>query len=341
MKHPSTILILVLAATLAGCGKPHGEAKSNPVPAAPVEVRVAVAKAESAALVEPVVGTVRPKLQATVSPKISGRILELAVVPGQKVTAGQLVAKLEAGELEASRNRASAALDQANRELDRQRGLMASKATAQALLDQAEAAQRMAAASLKEIETTLAEATVKAPFAGTVTRKLADTGDLGVPGKGIVVIEDPTRLRFEVPVPESLAGALALGQTIPVAIDVLEARINGTVGEIEPSADSASRTFLVRLDLPPTPGLRAGLFGRALLPRGQASSLLAPAAAVVRRGQMEVAFGVDSGKATLHLVRTAAALDGRRVILSGLADGTQVILDPPASLREGDPVAVK
>jgi len=336
-------MLAVVVAGLTGCGGHHepkaGKAATDAAPA--VAVSVAVARVEPSVLVEPVVGTVRPKLQATVSPKISGRILELAVVPGQRVAAGQLVARLEAGELEASRNRAVAALDQANRELERQRQLMQSKATAQALVDQAEAAQRMAAASLKEIESTLAQATVSAPFAGTVTRKLADTGDLGLPGRGIVMIEDPGHLRFEAPVPESLAGSLAVGQKIPVVVDAIAARLDGTVAEIEPSADSTSRTFVVRLDLPETKGLRAGLFGRAHLPRGEAPRLLVPATAVVRRGQMELVFGIESGRATLHLVRTAPAADGRRIILSGLADAQQVVLDPPVSLREGDAVVVK
>ena len=340
----TTTLLAVVAAGLTGCGGQQdaaGKAAPEAAPAVPVPVSVAVAHVEPSVLVEPVVGTVRPKLQATVSPKISGRILELAVVPGQRVEAGQLVARLEAGELEASRNRALAALEQANRELERQRQLLQSRATAQALVDQADAAQRMAAASLKEIESTLAQATVRAPFSGTVTRKLADTGDLGLPGRGLVLIEDPGHLRFEAPVPESLAGSLAVGQKIPVLVDAIAARLEGTVAELEPSADSASRTFVVRLDLPDTKGLRAGLFGRAHLPRGEAPRLLVPAAAVVRRGQMELVFGLSDGRATLHLVRTVPAADGRRILLSGLADAQQVVVDPPATLREGDAVVVK
>ena len=337
MKLLSLGSLLAVSVVLAGCGG-HPAAEKKAVAREPVAVDTAVAREETLTATESVVGTVRPKLEATLSAKIAGRILELAVVPGQKVKAGQLVAVLEAGELEAARNRAAAALEQANRELERQRQLLAASATSRALFDQAEAAQRMAAAGLAEITTTLENARVTAPFAGTISRKLADTGDLAVPGKGIVQLEDPTNLRLETAVPESLAGKLALGQPIPVTLDAVGKQLAATVGELSPSADTASRTFFVKLDLPATEGLRPGLFGRAAFPRGERVALLMPSAALKRMGQMESVFTNENGIARLRLVRTVPAAAGNLEVLSGLENGAVLVLNPPATLVDGTPL---
>lgn len=323
---------------MSACGhKDNASAWAEAPPAVPV--KSAPATLEPIPLNEVVVGTVRPKLEATVSAKIAGRILEVLVVPGQEVKAGDRLAILEAGELEAARNRAQAALDQASRELERQKQLIAANATARSAFDAAEASQQMAAASLAEIQTTLAHAIVTAPFAGTISRKLADTGDLAVPGRSIVQLEDPKFLRLETPVPESLAGKLKLGQPILVILDALDGeKIEATIGEMAPSADSASRTFMVRLDLPDVRGLRAGLFGRAHFPLGSVEAVLAPAAALRRMGQMETVFQITDGKAKLRLVRTVAAGADKIRILSGIEAGAMLVVDPPATLADGHPV---
>jgi RND family efflux transporter MFP subunit len=306
-----------------------------------VRVKSAVATVEAIPLEEAVVGTVRPKLEATVSAKIAGRILEVLVVPGQRVRAGERLAVLEAGELAASRNRAQAALEQAKRELDRQKQLLAANATARSAYDAAEAAERMAAASLVEIQTTLEHAVVTAPFAGTISRKLADTGDLAVPGRGIVQLEDPTILRLETPVPESLAGKLKLDDPIPVTLGALgEARVQGRIGEMAPSADAATRTFMVRIDLPTMDGLRAGLFGRAHFPLGTVEAVLVPAGVVRRVGQMETVLQIVDGRARMRLVRTVAAGSDKVRVLSGLEAGAVLVLQPPATLADGHPVTI-
>lgn len=334
MKHYLTLMIV--AGGLVACG---GEGKkAGPIALASVPVEQTEAAAVQVPVLETVVGTVRPKLEATVSAKISGRILELLVVPGQRVAAGERLAVLEAGELEAARNRAAAALDQAGRELERQRQLLASNATSRAMFEQAEAAQKMAAASLAEITTTLKQAEITAPFAGIVSRKMVDTGDLAVPGRGIIQLEDPTKLRLEAAVPESIAGSLKIGQSIPVTLDAAKENPVATVSELAPSADSTSRTFMVKMDLPESSKARVGLFGRAHFPLGERAAVLIPAAAVKRTGQMETVFLIDNGKAVLRLVRTVKAGDGKREVLAGLAAGAVVVVNPPVTLVDGQPV---
>jgi RND family efflux transporter MFP subunit len=327
------ILFLLLICLVSACQKQKEPLASEKLPA--VDVKLAPVVVKSMPVYEAVVGTVRPRLEATVSSDILGRILEYRVVSGQKVKKGDLIARLDAQELEASQVRAEAALQQMVRELKRQKKLLESNATSRSRFEQVEAAERMARASLVKIKASLAKSEVRAPFTGIVTRKLADTGDLAVPGKPLLRMEDPTSLRLEIPVAESLAGALKLGEFVSVEIEAANLCVNGTVGELEPAADSASRTFLVKIDLPSASGIRAGLFGRAWVPRGDGDKLLVPASAVIRRGQMELAFVAVDGVARLRLVRTVPQSEGLKVVLSGLSDGEQVVLDPPVSLRDG------
>ncbi len=338
--HIMRILLLMILLVSVGCKK-HEVAEVSQEKGEPVTVQTAKVEMRNLPMFEAVVGTVRPRLEATISSDILGRILEFHVVSGQKVKKGDLIAKIDDRELVASKIRAEAALQQMESELKRQTKLLESNATSRSRYEQVKANAQMARANLEKIKATLDKSVIRAPFAGTITRKLADAGDLAIPGKGLVVLEDPSSLRLEMPVAESLAGALKLGQPVSVEIEAANICVNGQVGELEPSADSASRTFLVKIDLPQARGIRAGLFGRAWVPRGRADKILVPSSAVIRRGQMELVFVVKDGSAQLRLVNTVPQSEGLRLVLSGVSEGEQVVLDPPASLRDGTPLNVQ
>lgn len=183
-----------------------------------------------------------------------------------------------------------------------------------------------------------------APFAGTITSKIADTGDLASPGKALVKIEDSSALRLEIPVAESLADGLTEGQQIQVRIDAANFTAECPVTELAPSGDPGSRTFLVKIDLPKSSTIKSGSFGRAWIAHGESKLLLVPASSVVMRGQMEVIFIKSGDVAKLRLVRTVphsegyAGHHGQRVVLSGISEGAQVIVNPDASLRDGSPL---
>ncbi len=336
LRHASAAAAL-LALAACGGGGPH--ASFAPEDAEPVAVATAVVEALAVPVYEEVVGTVRPRKEAQVSAKVTGRLLEMHAVPGMRVKAGDVLAKLEVGELDAALARAEAALVQADRDLARLRNLRDTGAIAVADYEQAESRQGMAAATVAETRTMVENATVTAPFDGTVTRKFLEPGDLGTPGRAIFSMEDPSLLRLEIHVGESLAGTLALGATFRVEVSGAGAELDGVVGELSPSADVGSRTFLAKLDLPPHQDLRAGQFGRAFLPRGDRDGLLVPAAAVISRGQMDYVFVAEEGVARLRIVSVGATREGRTEILAGLDGGESVVVSPPPSLRDGQPLA--
>ena len=249
-----------------------------------------------------------------------------------------MLAEIDAAELRAALAQATAARDQAKRDFDRVSALLPKNAISRSEYEQAQARYEGAKAATDEAEHALSNAEVRAPFTGMITRKDMDPGDLAMPGKPLFAMEDFSRLRLETHVAESLAGTLKTGDKIRITVDTAGVDTEGVVSEISPSADVGSRTFLVKIDLPADPALRAGQFGRAHIPRGQHRALEAPESAVTRRGQMEIAFVVKDGTARMRLVRTGAHEGGRVEILSGLEPGELLVVAPDAGLRDGDPV---
>jgi RND family efflux transporter MFP subunit len=182
---------------------------------------------------------------------------------------------------------------------------------------------------------------VTAPFDGVITRKPASVGDQAGPGKTLLEIEDPVSLRLETDVPEATIGRIRLGASLPVRIDALGRELPGTVAEIAPAADPNTRTFHVKLDLPSTDGLRAGLFARVSIPMQTAEIITVPAGAVTIHGQMETVFVVAHGQARLRLVRTGKHREDAVEILSGIDSGERVVVAPPAELKEGRNVTIE
>jgi RND family efflux transporter MFP subunit len=332
--------VIAIALLVSACHKPRRSAAPNES-SPPVAVRLTAASVETRQATEEVVGTVRSKQRAVIEAKVSGRLLQYLAVPGQLVKAGDLLAELDVQEIRAKREQASAVLDQARRDLGRQQQLIASKATSQQELDAAAARVKVGEAGLNEAETMLGYARVTAPFDAVITRKLAELGDLAMPGKPLMEIESPAKLRFETDLPESLLDRVKPGAVLPVAIPSLPAPLSATVAEISPVADAASRTFLVKLDLPDDPGLRPGQFGRVAVPVAAAELLLVPRQSVLRRGQMEAVFVVRENRAILRLVKSGKLVDAKIEILSGLEPGDWVVTSDASRLSDGQSVTAQ
>ena len=330
------ISILLTGLFLAGCGQE--EVADAPESLAPVMATRQAVERREVPVFEEVVGTVRPRKAAQVTAKVTGRLLEMTAIPGRKVKAGDLLAKLDVGELDAALARAEAALGQADRDLARFRSLRDSGAVALAEFEQAEARQRMATATVAETKTMVQNASVTAPFDGTVTRKYLEPGDLASPERAIFAMEDSSLLQLEIHVAEAMAGSITLGSKFRVEVGGAGAEIEGCVSELSPSADVGSRTFLVKLDLPLHESLRAGQFGRAFVPRGKRAALLVPSNALISRGQMDYVFTVAQNIARLRIVSIGATREHSTEILAGLDGGEAIVLSPPATLRDGQPL---
>ncbi len=333
------LAVLLTALLFAGCSGKVAPAVSENLPTAAVRVQTVERKVRAAT--EDVVGTVRPKLSAAIEAKVSGRIEQMLVVPGQLVKAGGRLAVLDAHEIQSRLDQASAARQQAESDLKRATDLIQQKILSQSEFDNAQSRFRIAVATEAEVKTMLDYTLIVAPFDGVITRKLADVGDLAAPGKPLLQMENPDTLRLEADVPEALIGNIKLGDKLAVRIAAVAGGIEGAVAEMSPTADPNSRTYLVKLDLSGATGLRSGQFGRVSVPIGEASAIRIPASAVIQRGQMELVFVTANGHAQLRLVKTGSRIGDEVELVSGLNSGEQVVTEGVSALTDGQPVIVK
>ncbi len=200
----------------------------------------------------------------------------------------------------------------------------------------AQAAQSVASAEIMRGYARLA-----APFAGTVTAKSVDPGVLAAPGAPLLTIEREGAYRLEATVEESKLPLIRSGQPVSVVLDGIGRPIEGRVSEIVPAIDAASRSFIVKIDLPAIAQLRSGLFGRARFAFGSRQVLAVPVAAVTERGQLASVFVADGGRARSRFVTLGQHAQDSVEILSGLNPGEQVIFPAPPSLADGAPVEVR
>jgi RND family efflux transporter MFP subunit len=335
----TTAALLLAALALSGCSHQNVNPTGEDLPAVAVQAHVVESKSRVAT--EEVVGTVRAKLHSVIEAKVSGKIEQMLVAPGQEVGAGELLVQLDAREIQAQLDQATAVRQQAESDLKRATDLMQQKILSASEYDSAQSKFRVADAAATEARTLLGYTRVTAPFAGVITRKYADVGDLAAPGKPLLEMEDAHDLQLETDVPEAVIGRLALGDKLGVRVSGTSNELTGIVSEIAPSADPNSRTFLVKLDLPPTLGLRAGQFGRVAVPVGETSALRVPATAVLQRGEMELVFVVANGHAQLRIVKTGKHVGDEVELVSGVDAGEQVVTEGASNLLDGQPVTLQ
>ncbi len=206
----------------------------------------------------------------------------------------------------------------------------------QARRAQVQARMESARAEIAGTQVMRGYAKITAPFDGVVTVKHTDVGGLAAPGVPILTLEDNRRYWLEIAVPDSQVRGLTLRQSLQVSVEAAAFSGAASIGEILPAADAATRTTLVRLDLPAKRGVRAGLFGRAAIPVGRRQAIQVTRQAVVERGQLQGVYVVgQDGIARFRLIRTGATRKDGVEVLSGLASGEQIVLAGVERVSDG------
>lgn len=296
-------------------------------------------------------GVVEAVRQTQIAAQVPGAIVALDVKAGDRVQAGQVVVRLDARAAErtaaasdAQVDAAHAAHDAASKDYERNRLLFAKGYISQAALDRAEAqyksAEAQVAAQLASAQAARVESdfhVVRAPYAGVIADVPVVLGDMAMPGRRLMTLYDPAALRVSVAIPQTLASGLRLDPPPLVELpDVMRDRTLPVGAQLLPSVDPATHTQELRLDLPAMPaGVRPGMFARVwLAPPASDTRLYIPARAVMRRAELTVVYVVaGDGMPRLRQVRIGR-LEGESVeVLSGLAPGERVALDPQAASR--------
>lgn len=212
--------------------------------------------------------------------------------------------------------------------------------SAEARRGELDARVEQAKAGLSSAQTLLSYTKIAAPFAGIVTRKTVDAGDLAAPGVPLLEMEVQGQYRLEALVDEEHIAGVKAGDAVSAKLDALgENDLAGSVAEIVPAADPSSRSFVVKIDLPQEPGIRSGLFGRARFSLNEKKVLTVPALALEQRGQLAYVFVVGDGNvARLRLVTEGKRYGDHCEVLSGLDAGERVVVDGGARVNDGDVV---
>jgi RND family efflux transporter MFP subunit len=333
-------------------------------------------------------GYVTARRVATVSSKVSGKVMEVLVDEGMKVEAGRILARLDASNVEKSLKLAEAQLesarkalgetqanlDQAEREFRRISELAASKLVSQSELDRAEAdaktpkarlAKQTADVAVAEQEVVvwkqqLDDTIIRAPFAGIVTSKNAQPGEIispmsaggGFTRTGICTIVDMTSLEIEVDVSESYINRVEAGQPVEATLDSYpDWKIPARVIAIIPTADRQKATVKVRvgfekLDPRVLPDMGVKVAFQSTGPNGAEGAaahrkIVVPKSAVRQRDGRDVVWIVRNGRVERRAVTLGATQGDEVTIAAGLNGGDRVVVEGPADLADEAKVTEK
>ncbi|MCE5301802.1 MAG: efflux RND transporter periplasmic adaptor subunit [Planctomycetaceae bacterium] len=293
--------------------------------------------------IEPAVGTVRAVHETTIGSKLLARVVQADIKAGQEVHQGEALVRLDDTELRARLEQASAAVAQAEAvhaqaaaDEHRYAQLVKSRSVSQQQYDNAVTALRSADAELRrtraafnEAKAALSDALVQAPFDAVVIDKRVAAGDMVRPGQMLVSLFDPKHMQLVASVRESLTSRLKPGQVIDVRLEGHQQACSGTISEIVPEAQSASRSFQVKVIGPCPSGVYSGMFGRVLIPLDEEQVLVVPSRAVQNVGQLNLVDVLVHGVVQRRAVLVGRQFGDRVEVLSGLSAGEQVVL--PAS----------
>jgi len=256
------------------------------------------------------VGAIQARCKIAVSPKVTAHIVAMPVRAGQQVKKGDLLVRCDERDIKSRLMQAREAIRRAEAERDlaasdhrRDRGLFEKAVIPRAEFDKTDARLKAAAADVKrlkeairEAEVMLGYAEIRSPADGTVIDRFAEPGDLAVPGKTLLTLYARDELWLEADVRENDAARLRIGEHYTVEIDARGERMSGPLVEIVPSADSAIRTVAVRIGLPVSSILYPGMFGRLLIPAGEAEYLVIPQDALIYAGQLALPSSIAPGQ---------------------------------------------
>lgn len=297
-------------------------------------------------------GRIEAVNQATVSAQTSGRIAELPYDVNDFVDAGAIVMRFTDTEQRAALARAQAAfeeararLDQSIQEFERVSNMFENGTVSRARFDQAKADRDAAQARLNAARSGVATANeqleytvVRAPYAGIVSQRHVELGELVSPGQPLISGLSLQSLRVNVDVPQGMFHAV---RTIGKAfVYVGNERIAAESLTFFPVADAAANTFRVRVNLPDGAAtLYPGMFAKVGFVVGETRRLLVPEAAIVRRSELSAVYVVDGEAVELRQVRLGRRYGETVEILSGLEEGESVAVNPVAAgiwLKEQD-----
>lgn len=303
----------------------------------------------------PISGALKAVNSAIVKARVPGELQGLTVREGDRVEAGQVIARVESTEYadrvrqaQQQADAAKAQVEIAQRQVDNNAALVRqgfiSKTAADnslASLNTAQANHRAAQAGIDVLRKSLADTVLRAPISGQVSQRLAQPGERVAPEARIVEIVDLSRLELEASISPADSVAVRVGQQALLRIEGVAQPVAATVARINPSAQAGSRSVLIYLTVAAQPGLRQGLFAQGQLATETQRALAVPLNAVRTDKPLPYVQVVEGDRIAHRTVQTGVRgeIDGELwVAVQGVADGMRVLRGAAGVLREGTQV---
>ncbi|MEI6736909.1 MAG: efflux RND transporter periplasmic adaptor subunit, partial [Pseudomonadota bacterium] len=298
--------------------------------------------------------------QAVVKSKVAAEVARVHVQEGERVAAGQILVSLDTADLRARHDAQQAVVAEMKARLDlagkneaNNRQLLAKNFISQNALDAVTSSAEVARANLQSAEAqsaisqrALNDAAIRAPFAGTIAKRMVNIGEKVSPDTAVMHVVDLARMEMEAMVPVAEIPGVKIGQSISFTVDGFAARqFTGKVERINPSADAGSRSIAVFVSLPNADqSLKGGMFASGKLAaqsRGLVNAV--PMVAVREEGGQSFVFTIEKEKIARKPVTAGIrSVDfGLVEIREGLADGAQVVAVKMEGLKPGVKAIIK
>ena len=343
----------------SGCKK--GDASAEPTQTAPMLVgpeNVTVVRAEQIRTGPALSGSLAPEKSATIRAEMSASVIQIYVEAGQSVRAGQPLAQLDASVLRDQQIAARGAVTTAQsvysiaqRELSRAETLEKAGAIAQRDLEQARNALVVAQgqlstarAQLANVNKQLDKASVQAPFAGVVSLRSVNAGDVVSPGSALFTVVDPGSMQLEANVPAEALGEVRVGMPVDFTVNGYPDRhFTGRIIRVNPTADPTTRQVKILASIPNAGNtLVGGLYAEGRVSSESRTAPMVPVAAVDERGLRPTVVRLRNGK--VEKIEIGLGLRDQAAetveITSGIAPGDTVLLGAARGISPGTPVKV-
>ena len=319
---------------------------------------VTVVRAEQIRTGPAISGSLTPEKSATIRAEMSGSVVQTYAEAGQRVSAGQQLAQLDASVLrdqqisaQGAVNTAQSAYDIAQRELSRAQTLEKAGAIAERDVEQARNAVvasrgqlSTARAQLANINKQLDKASVQAPFSGVVSARSVNAGDVVTPGTALYTVVDPGSMQLEASVPADALGDVRVGMPVDFTVTGYPNRhFTGRITRVNPTADPTTRQVKILASIPNAGNtLVGGLFAEGRVSSEAHTAPMVPIAAVDERGLRPTVVRLKNGK--VEKVEVALGIRDQAAetveITSGLVPGDTVLLGAARGISPGTPVKV-
>lgn len=321
---------------------------------------IAVVSAQNLGLIIPVSGSVRPVVQAMVKSKVAGEVSKVYVREGERVEAGQVLVSIDTADLKARNDAQQAMVAEAKAKLDlagkneaNNRTLLAKNFISQNAFDGVANSMQIAQANYQSTlaqaaitRRALADAQIRAPFAGIVAKRAVNIGEKISADSPVMHIVDLSRMELEAPVPVGDIPSIQVGQEIAFKVDGFQDRaFKGKVERINPTAEAGSRSISIFVTLRNDDGaLKGGMFANgtlAAVSRTAVTSL--PINALIEEGGQTYVFALKDGAVERKPITVGIKSPERGLveIRDGIAIGAEVITVKADGLKHGSKAVVK